>query len=206
MLAVWVALAVYIYTVTYDFDLGTMVFSRTVNGDDSFIIANDDLLADPQFQTLLPFKTGANQVDRAPQFHNPSSAMAYLGLGKRSSQNINFAGLTNMLALPSLLFLDHSGAIDARRTSAIYLHSSSLTNFRVLGPAGSRSILAKIPVNQMHGGVLVHQHSGHILDYAPCNGTFQQLQFDLRDDNNRPVDLRGGHVSFTLLFHPSPLA
>ena len=45
-----------IYTVTYDFDLGTMVFSRTVNGDDSFIIVNDDLLADPQFQTLLPFK------------------------------------------------------------------------------------------------------------------------------------------------------
>ena len=196
-----------IYTVTYDFDLGTMVFSRTVNGDDSFILVNDDLLADPQFQTLLPFKTGANQVDWAPQFHNPSSAMAYLGLGKRSSQNINFAGLTNMLALPSLLFLDHSGAIDVRRTSAIYLHSSSLTNFRVLGPAGSRSILAKIPVNQHHGGVLVHQHSGHILDYIPCGGvTFQQLQFDLRDDNNRPVDLRGGHVSFTLLFHPSPLA
>ena len=129
---------------------------------------HDDLLADPQFQAALPFKTGANQVDWAPDFHNPSSAMGYLGFGKRSTKNINFAGLSNILAASSLLYIEHAGAIDARRTSAIYLHSSSLTNFRVLGPAGSRSILAKIPVNQLHGCVLAHQHSGHILDFIPC--------------------------------------
>ena len=167
-----------IYTVTYSLDLGSMVFERNPKDNaDSFILVNDDLLADPQFQTALPFKTGANQVDWAPDFRDPSSAMGYLGFGKRSTKNLNFAGLSNILAASSLLHIEHSGAIDVRRTSAIYLHSSSLTNFRVLGPAGSRSILAKIPVSQLHGGVLVHQHSGHILDVIPCGGvTFQQLQ------------------------------
>ena len=197
-----------LYTVTYNFDVNAMVFERNPkDSTDSFIIVNDDLLADPRFHTALPFKTTASQIDWAPDFHNPSSAMNYLGFGKRSSQNIDFPGLTNMLAVSSLLYIEHSGAIDVRRTSAIYIHSSSLTNFRVLGPAGSRSILAKIPVNQHHGGVLYHQHSGHILDYTPCGGVIlSQIAFDLRDSNNRPVDLRGGHVSFTLLFHPSPLA
>ena len=39
-----------IYTVTYSLDLGSMVFERNPKDSaDSFIIVNDDLLADPQF-------------------------------------------------------------------------------------------------------------------------------------------------------------
>ena len=196
-----------VYTVTFDTSMNNMVFERSSGSTDSFYLVNDDLLADPAFQTALPTKTGANQDDWTPNFSAPRSAMGYLGFGRRSTKNINFAGLSNTLATSTLLYLEHSGAVDVRRTSSIYLHSSSLTNFRVLGPAGSRSILAKIPVDKHHGAVLVYNHSWHVLDYVPCGGlTFQQLQFDLRDAHNQPVDLRGGHASFTLLFHPAPLA
>ena len=66
-----------------------MVFERNPkDSTDTFMIANDVLLADPRLHTVLPFKTTASQVDWAPDFHNPSSAMGYLGFGKRSTETL----------------------------------------------------------------------------------------------------------------------
>ena len=99
-----------------------------------------------------------------------------------------------------------TGAVDVRRTHSLCLHSPTLTNYTCLGPAGSRSILARVPVASGYGSILHQQHSGHILDYTPCGGvTLQTIRFELRNSDNEPVDLRGGHVSFTLLFAAAPL-
>ena len=71
----------------------------------------------------------------------------------------------------------------------------------MLGPAGSRPCLARIAVNSGYGTILTHQHPGHMMDYIPCGGvTLRTLSFDLRNANNETVDMRGGHVSFSIIF------
>ena len=194
------------YTVTYSEDLGAMVFSRPVVSDRSFFIVNDDLLETTGFQNAMVCRTGVNQDPWTPDYQNPRSAMQYIGLGRRSTKNLSWPALISVIQSNGLFTLEHSGAIDVRRCASIYLHSTTLTNYKCLGPAGSRSILAKIPVNAGQGNVLVYQHSGHILDYTPCGGsTLQTINFDLRSGDNEPIDLRGGFVSFTLLFGLAPI-
>ena len=137
-------------------------------------------------------------------FANPKSAMSLLGFGPRSSEN---QLMPDLIALGSNLGNYHySGALDLRANHCIYLHSPNLTNYKVLGPAGSRSVLARVAVNRGFGCILTHQHGGHPLDYIPGGGvTLRTLQFDLRNANNQPVDMRGGHVSFSIIFSPTHL-
>ena len=192
------------YAVIYDHDEGAIKFTAATNT--TFFLVHDDLLTDPGFQAALETKTGAARTPWTPDWRNTRSAMQYLGFGRASTRNLSWNLLQNIVNAPNLLTEQTSGAIDVRKCHCIFLHSSDLTNYKCLGPAGSRSILAKIPVNVGHGGVLVHQHSGHILDYTPCGGiTTQTLNFDLRSSDNEPVDLRGGFVSFTLLFALAPV-
>ena len=130
-----------------------------------------------------------------------------LAWGGDQQKNLSWPALISVIQSNGLFTLEHSGAIDVRRCASIYLHSTTLTNYKCLGPAGSRSILAKIPVNAGQGNVLVYQHSGHILDYTPCGGsTLQTINFDLRSGDNEPIDLRVGFVSFTLLFGLAPIS
>ena len=137
-------------------------------------------------------------------FANPKSAMSLLGFGPRSSEH---QLMPVLIAWGNNLGNYHySGALDLCENHCIYLHSPNLTNYKVLGPAGSRSVLARVAVNSGYGSNLTHQHSDHPLDYIPCGGvTLRTLQFDLRNANNQPVDMRGGHVSFSILFHETRL-
>ena len=193
------------YKVNYELDMGVMKFEAADNGW-GFVIVNDNLLGDPDFQAAFETKTGLAQTPWVMDWRNQQSAMRYIGLGKASTVNILWPDLQTVLNQVGLYPEQFSGAIDVRKCHCIYLHSSNITNYKCLGPAGSRSILAKIPVNQGHGGVLVHQHSGHVLDYTPCGGiTTQTLTFDLRSGDNEPIDLRGGFVSFTLRFAMAPV-
>ena len=125
--------------------------------------------------------------------------MSLLGLGHKSSES---TPLSTILALGNVLGNGHNtGALDLRANHCIYLHSPTLTNYKVLGPAGRRSCLARVAVNSGYGSLLTHQHSGHVLDYIPCGGvTLRTLSFEPRHANNEVVDLRGGHVSFRLFF------
>ena len=133
--------------------------------------------------------------------------MQLLGLGRRSSRNTSYATLYLATLQNFLLVSATTGAVDVRRTHSLCLHSPNLTNYKCIGPAGSRSILARVPVTSGYGNILHQQHSGHILDYTPCGGvTLQTIRFELRNTDNEPVDLRGGHCSFTLLFATAPLA
>ena len=55
----------------------------------------------------------------------------------------------------------YSGALDLRANHCIYLHAPQLSNYKVLGPSGSRSVIARVAANSGYGSILTHQHSGH---------------------------------------------
>ena len=91
--------------------------------------------------------------------------------------------------------------VDVRRCHCVYLHSSTLTNYKCVGPAGSRTCIAKIHATAGSGSVLTYSHNGNLLDNTPCGGVaLSTLEFDLRNSEGLPVDLRGGFVSSTLIF------
>ena len=97
--------------------------------------------------------------------------------------------------------------LDLRSVHTVYLHCPTLTNYKVIGPAGSRSIIARVAVDGLPGSILTHHHSGHVLDYIPCGGvTLQTLKFDVRNAHNEQVNMRGGHISFSIMFSAAPLA
>ena len=194
------------YVVTFEEGLGASKFSRVSTPDKTFILANDDLLQQLSSHNVI-FQTYDDNNGIQPwtmNYTNPKSAMSLLGLGPRSSENIT---LFDLLSLGNDLGNEHyTGALDLRANHCIYLHSPSLTNYKVLGPAGSRSVLARVAVNSGYGSMFTHQHSGHPLDYVPCGGaTLRVLQFDLRNARNELVDMRGGRVSFSIMFSAAPL-
>ena len=184
------------YTVTFSDATGLLAFTRAAPG--SFMLANDDLLRTPAFQAQAVNQTrGPSGLEAYTPDYNSSMAQL-LGLGPRGSMNISWEQLQLLANLGTTHF---SGAVDTRRHHCIYLHSPTLTNVRVLGPSGSRSCIARVPVTSGYGSILTKEHSGHVLDHVPCGGAcLRTLQFDLRDANNGPADLRGGHVSFSLIF------
>ena len=194
------------YVVTFEEDLGALKILRASTADKTFILANDDLLQQ-LFSNNVLFQTydDINGIQSwTMNYTNPKSAMSLLGLGARSSENIT---LFDLLSLGNDLGNTHfTGALDLRANHCIYLHSPSLTNYKVLGPAGSRSCIARIAVNNGYGSSLTHPHSGHPLDYIPCGGvTLRTLSFEVRNANNEVVEMRGGHVSFSIIFNATPL-
>ena len=196
------------YTVTYLEDSGTMLVNRAQESNtvNSFWLVDDDLISNANFQQLFSTVTTPSLTPYTLNYNAPQSCMQLLGLGRRSSMNTSYATLYLATLQAFLLTSASTGAVDVRRTHSLCLHSPTLTNYKCLGPAGSRSILARVPVTSGYGSILHQQHSGHILDYTPCGGvTLQTIRFELRNSDNEPVDLRGGHVSFTLLFAAAPL-
>ena len=98
-----------------------------------------------------------------------------------------------------------SNEVDVRNVHTLYLHSNALSNFSAIGPAGSRSVLARLPVTSLSGGVLYKQHSGNMHDVQDCSGKMLSvLDFSVRNSKNEIVDLHGGAVSFEIIFAPLP--
>ena len=92
-----------------------------------------------------------------------------------------------------------------RNVHTLYLHSNALSNFSAIGPAGSRSVLARIAVRSLSGGVLYKQHSGNMHDVQDCSGKMLSvLDFSVRNSKNEIVDLHGGSISFEIIFAPLP--
>ena len=198
------------YTVTYDIDRGVINVTRPQESatTNSFLLANDDLLQTPEFQNSAITASGTSKTPYTLNYDRLNSCMKILGLGNRSTENSQWSDLQALLTGDASLSVSaNSGAVDVRRDAAVYLHSTTLTNFKVLGPSGSRSCIAKIPVISGYGSILYHQHAGSILDCVPCGGvSLNTIDFDIRNSSNEPLSLRGGHMSFTLLFAPHPLA
>ena len=95
--------------------------------------------------------------------------------------------------------------VDVRNCHTLYLHSNALSNFSSIGPAGSRSVLARLAVTSLSGGVLYKQHSGNMHDAQDCSGKMLSvLDFSVRNSKNEIVDLHGGAISFEIVFAPLP--
>ena len=58
-----------------------------------------------------------------------------------------------------------TGTVDVRNVHVLYIHSNALSNFSSIGPAGSRTVLARLPVTNLSGSVLFKQHSGNQHDF-----------------------------------------
>ena len=83
------------YTCTYNVQKQTISISRPTS-DQSFFMANDDLLSDPAFQALVDPRTAlfeAYDLD----FNNTKSAHELLGLGKGSSVNTKTAQVVTVM-------------------------------------------------------------------------------------------------------------
>ena len=162
-----------VYTVVNEHDTESMRSATTETANlDSFFILTDDLLATPELQSTLVCKTGPALVDWVPDYNRLQSAMQFIGHGHGSTHNIPWVGLQNLLAPDNRIFVsEHSGCVDVRRCHCVYLHSSTLTNYKCVGPAGSRTCLAKIPVTSGSGSVLTYSHSGNLLDNTPCGAS-----------------------------------
>lgn len=95
--------------------------------------------------------------------------------------------------------------VDVRNIHTFYLHSNALSNFSAIGPAGSRSVIARLPVTGLSGSVLFKQHSGNPHDIIDCSGKMLRIfDFTIRNSQNQIVDLHGGSLSFELVFSALP--
>ena len=146
---------------------------RTTLLDKTFFLVNDDLLQQ-LYPPLIITQFNDDSTDGIQPWtlnrNEPKSAMSLLGLGPKSSEN---ATLNDLISLGDALGNSHyTGALDLRANHCIYLHSPTLTNYKVLGPAGSRSCLARVAVNSGYGSILTHQHSGHVLDFHSMWGNY----------------------------------
>ena len=99
----------------------------------------------------------------------PEDCCGLLGLASGSSKSVTYARLPDLMVAtrPNRNNTEH---IDVCRHHWLYLHSQALANLRALGPGGSRTVLARVPVASTFGGISLKQHSGHVLDFQPCGG------------------------------------
>ena len=194
------------YIVTFEEDVGALQITRASTPDKTCTLGNDDLLQQlfSNSALLQTYEDNNGIQPRTMNYTQPKSAMSLLGLGPHSSENIT---LNDLLSLGNALGNTHfTSALDLRSKRCIYLHSPTLTNYKVIGPKGSRYCVARMAVTSGYGSILTHQHSGHPPDYIPCGGvTLRTLSFEVRNANNEVVEMRGGHISFSIIFNATPL-
>ena len=83
---------------------------------------------------------------------------------------------------------------------SIFLHAPSFGGYNAVGPRGTRSILAKIPVSVGYGGLVQWHAAGAFHEGMECGvQALNILRFELRDVHGRLLDLRGTSWSMTLL-------
>ena len=167
-----------------------------------FALINEDVLADHDFQSYVSgmLEEGPQGTPYVIDFRNPESCSGVLGLARGSSANVKWPALKLNL-INTMSKTQTTGSIDVRHKTSLYLHSNSLSNNRIVGPAGSRSVICRIPVTQLYGGVERRAHSSHPLDFIPVGGrTLSVLDFQVRDSFGNIVTLHGGHVSLELVF------
>ena len=77
--------------------------------------------------------------------------------------------LVNLATLPAFLLTElDTGAVDVRRVRALCIRSHNLTNYKCIGPAGSRSILARVNVTSGYGSILHQQQLYNCNGLKPC--------------------------------------
>ena len=132
------------YTATYSDNTQSITVSRPAGDQRSFFIPNNDLLANPAFQSLTNPRT-AGYVPYTINWDNPESAFGLVGLDKGSSAGLNLSGLTQLLGNTELYSTQITGQIDVRQLHNVYIRSFALANNHCIGPSCARNLLHNNP-------------------------------------------------------------
>ena len=116
----------------------------------------------------------------------------------RSSPNSCNDIITNKIINSGTSFV--SGMLNLNGFRAVYISSSTLSNYNTLGPKGENNIIKKIPVNADFGYICVDQHvSDH--DFLPVGRmTLNTIDFQIKDVKGNLVPFHGSPISFTIVF------
>ena len=214
------------YTVSYSSSLHNATISLSAAGDSSFpnyhgfIPVSGNVLQYSTLSTYAATKTLINTSGNSYPLGATQSAYSF------NTSNLEDAGGLFSLdthvddgfrAAELMATINNSGTstqwpktyttneVDVRNIHTLYLHSNALSNFSAIGPAGSRSVIARLPVTGLSGSVLFKQHSGNMHDIIECSGKMLRvLDFSIRNSQNQIVDLHGGSLSFELVFASLP--
>ena len=93
-----------------------------------------------------------------------------------------------------------SGMLNLNGFRAVYISSSTLSNYNTLGPRGENNIIKKVPVNADFGYICIDQHvSDH--DFLPVERmTLNTIDFQVRDVKGDIIPFHGSPISFTIVF------
>lgn len=96
-----------------------------------------------------------------------------------------------------------SNYIDLHPIKNIYLHSSSLSTFKTLGPNGENTIIKKIKVSSNQNQMIFDSvsSSNDVLDCS--RQTLKTIDFEIKDGAGNRVPLHGVNWSFSLVFSKS---
>ena len=121
-----------------------------------------------------------------------------LGIETANSCNDIITNRTTKLNTPSSPWV--SGMLNLQGFRSLYISSSTLSNYDVLGPQGENSIIKKVITNADFGYLIVDQVvSDH--DYLGCaRMTLNTIDFQIRDVRGNFVPLHDSPVSFTIVF------
>ena len=214
------------YTVTYSSTLHNATITLSAAGDSTFanyhgfipvsgrVLANSDVQSYAAVRQLTntsgnAYPAGATPTAYSLNYGDPESASELFSMDYSEDPGFRAVILLTTLSdagtgttWPKAYT---SGEVDVRNVHTLYVHSNALSNFSAIGPKGSRSVIARIPVTGLSGSVLFKQHSGNLHDIIDCSGKMLRLlDFSVRNSHNQLVDLHGGSLSFELVFAPMP--
>ena len=93
-----------------------------------------------------------------------------------------------------------SGVLSLNGFRAVYISSSTLSNYNTIGPNNENNIIKKVPVSADFGYQIIEQMSS---DYDYLNVeklTLSTIDFQLRDHKGNFIPLHGSPISFTIKF------
>ena len=146
----------------------------TISNSQSFKILTDAELA-----------TGLNGAWTGPVY-NWSSPSSFNDVIANRTSNSGYSFISGMLSLNGF--------------RAVYLSSSTLSNYNTVGARGENSIIKKVPVNADFGYQIIDQMvSDH--DYLSVERmTLSTIDFQVKDVKGNLVPFRGSPISFTIKF------
>ena len=161
------------FAVTYDLNTNTL---KLINSQ-TFKILTDAELA-----------TGLNNTWTGPTYNlsSPNSCNDIITNRKTNSQVGGAPFVSGMLNLNGF--------------RAVYISSSTISNYNTLGAKGETNIIKKIPVNADFGYICIDQHvSDH--DFLPVERmTLQTIDFQVKDVKGNLIPFHGSPISFTIVF------
>ena len=158
------------FTVSYEVNTNRL----TISNSQSFKILTDIELA-----------TGLNGDWTGPVYNWSSPSSSNDVIANRTS-NSGFSFVSGMLSLNGF--------------RAVYISSSTLSNYNTVGARGENNIIKKVPVNADFGYQIIDQMvSDH--DYLSVERmTLSTIDFQVKDVKGNLIPFKGSPISFTIKF------